>query len=187
MDCGRYRRGWLAAVAAIGLGAPLVSFAPARAADVDPATMSADAIKALEQRLTDAGCYKGAIEGHTSDSARRRQSRPAPTSELFLRIETGMHTAVINSIGIDADCSLIATASDDKTVRLWSLPDGKTEARSCACRSATATRQGLCDGAVAGRTSPGRWRMGRGMAQDGETQPHASRPGERRDVALRRV
>jgi hypothetical protein len=36
-----------------------------------------------------------------------------------------MHTALIRRIGVDAACSLLATASDDKTVRLWSLPEGK--------------------------------------------------------------
>ena len=45
----------------------------------------------------------------------------------MLRIETGMHTATINRIGVDAACARIATASDDKTVRLWSLPDGKLQ------------------------------------------------------------
>ena len=117
------RRRWLAAVAAIGWAA-LVSIAPARAVDVDPATMSADAIKALEQRLTDAGCYKGFVDGKTSE-ALDSAIRACPDQRLFLRIETGMHTAPIRSIGVDAACSLLATASDDKTVRLWSLPDGK--------------------------------------------------------------
>jgi WD40 repeat protein len=36
-----------------------------------------------------------------------------------------MHTGVIRGIGVDTACSLLATASDDKTVRLWSLPDRK--------------------------------------------------------------
>ena len=45
----------------------------------------------------------------------------------MLRIETGMHTATICRIGVDAACARIATASDDKTVRLWSLPDGKLQ------------------------------------------------------------
>ena len=49
-----------------------------------------------------------------------------------------MHTAPIWRIGVDAACRVLATASDDKTVRLWSLPDGKLQARSCACRSAKA-------------------------------------------------
>src|SRR4051812_35198315 len=46
---------------------------------------------------------------------------PAPV----LRIETGMHTAPISRIDVDAQCRLLATGSTDKTVRLWSMPDGK--------------------------------------------------------------
>ncbi len=45
----------VAAVVACGLLASAI-FAPARAADLDPAHMSTDEIKALQQRLTDAGC-----------------------------------------------------------------------------------------------------------------------------------
>jgi hypothetical protein len=48
---------------------------------------------------------------------------PDPTP--ILRIETGMHTAAIEGIGADARCRLLATGSDDKTVRLWSMPDGR--------------------------------------------------------------
>ena len=36
-----------------------------------------------------------------------------------------MHTAVIKRIGVNADETLLATGSEDKTVRLWSLPDGR--------------------------------------------------------------
>jgi len=86
--------------------------------------MSADDVKALEQRLTDADCYRGAIDGQTS-GALADAIKACPDQRPFLRIETGMHTAVISRIGVDAACSLLATASDDKTVRLWSLPDGK--------------------------------------------------------------
>ncbi len=120
-----YWRGWLAAVAALGCAASM-SLAPARAADVGPATMSADAIKALEQRLTDAGCYSGAIEGQPS-TALDDAVKACPDQRPFLRIETGMHTATIWRIGVDAACSLLATASEDKTVRLWSLPDVRLE------------------------------------------------------------
>ncbi len=35
-----------------------------------------------------------------------------------------MHTAMINRIGVDAACSLMVTGSDDKTARLWALPEG---------------------------------------------------------------
>lgn len=44
---------------------------------------------------------------------------------VVLRIEAGMHTASINRLSLSADGRTMATASDDKTVRLWSLPDGK--------------------------------------------------------------
>ncbi len=46
-----------------------------------------------------------------------------PPKEPMLRIETGVHTARIGQIGIDAGEQYVVTGSDDKTVRLWSLPD----------------------------------------------------------------
>ena len=48
-----------------------------------------------------------------------------PPQEPILRIDPGMHTALIQRVGADARCSLLATASYDKTVRLWQLPEGK--------------------------------------------------------------
>ena len=44
------------------------------------------------------------------------------SSEPILRLEAGMHTTVIRRIGLSADGALLATGSQDKTVRLWSLP-----------------------------------------------------------------
>jgi hypothetical protein len=41
-----------------------------------------------------------------------------------LRIEPGMHTAPIRRIGVNAACTLMVTGSDDKTARLWALPQG---------------------------------------------------------------
>jgi hypothetical protein len=111
------------ALAAVGLGA-IVSFAPASAGGLDPSKISSDEIKALEQRLTDAGCYKGAIDG-SANPALDDAMKACPDQHPFLRVETGMHTAPIDHIGVDAACTLLATASADKTVRLWSLPDGK--------------------------------------------------------------
>jgi WD40 repeat protein len=43
----------------------------------------------------------------------------------ILRLETGMHTARINRIGVDAAERFLLTGSEDKTVRLWSLPEGQ--------------------------------------------------------------
>ena len=43
----------------------------------------------------------------------------------ILRIETGMHGAMINRIAIAAGGSEIITVSDDKTARRWSTKDGK--------------------------------------------------------------
>ena len=50
---------------------------------------------------------------------------PLPQAgDVFLRIEPGMHTATINRIGVDAAGTLMVTGSDDKTARLWALPQG---------------------------------------------------------------
>src|SRR5262245_47980441 len=49
----------------------------------------------------------------------------APAQEPQLRIDPGMHTAPIRRIAVDAACTLLATGSEDKTVRLWWLPQGK--------------------------------------------------------------
>ena len=43
----------------------------------------------------------------------------------ILRIETGMHTAKIDRIGIDAENRYLVTGSQDKTVRVWELATGK--------------------------------------------------------------
>lgn len=48
-----------------------------------------------------------------------------PPSEPFLRIEAGRHTGGVNRIAVDAAGTVLATASDDKTVRLWNPVDGK--------------------------------------------------------------
>jgi WD40 repeat protein len=45
--------------------------------------------------------------------------------EPILRVDPEMHTAVIRRIGVDAKCDLIATGSEDKTIRLWAVPDGR--------------------------------------------------------------
>jgi len=48
-----------------------------------------------------------------------------PPTEPFLRLETGMHSAVIRGISVDAAGHLLLTVSDDKTARVWSVDDGR--------------------------------------------------------------
>jgi WD40 repeat protein len=48
-----------------------------------------------------------------------------PSTQPFLRIETGMHTAIIRGIGVDAAGRYLVTGSDDKTARVWELATGR--------------------------------------------------------------
>lgn len=48
-----------------------------------------------------------------------------PHQEPILRIEPGHHAAPIKRLCCDASGRLLATASDDRTVRLWALPEGR--------------------------------------------------------------
>lgn len=50
-----------------------------------------------------------------------------PPTAPMLRIETGFHTAVIKRIATDAQGRWLASASDDKTLRLWDIRDTKKE------------------------------------------------------------
>jgi len=50
-----------------------------------------------------------------------------PPSEPMLRINAFGHIAKINTIATDANERFAVTASDDKTVRVWSLPGGKLQ------------------------------------------------------------
>jgi WD40 repeat protein len=111
------------ALAAIGLSA-IINLATARSAELHRSWMGAHEIKLLEQRLSDAGCYHGVIDGQES-SALDEAINACPDQRPFLRVETGMHTDWINGISADADCRVLATASHDKTLRLWSIPDGQ--------------------------------------------------------------
>jgi WD40 repeat protein len=46
-------------------------------------------------------------------------------TEPILRLEPGMHSAGINRIDLDAEERFLVTGSDDKTVRVWALEDGR--------------------------------------------------------------
>jgi WD40 repeat protein len=47
-----------------------------------------------------------------------------PSRDPILRIETGMHTAMIKRVSVDAANRFLVTGSEDKTVRVWELPSG---------------------------------------------------------------
>ena len=49
----------------------------------------------------------------------------AAEADVFLRLDPGMHTAMIRRVSVSADGALMATGAYDKTVRLWSLPEGE--------------------------------------------------------------
>jgi WD40 repeat protein len=46
-----------------------------------------------------------------------------PPQEPILRIEAGMHVGSVRGIDINASCTKMVTASDDKTARLWDISD----------------------------------------------------------------
>jgi WD40 repeat protein len=48
-----------------------------------------------------------------------------PTTEPILRLELGAHTGLINDVAVDPGTGDIATASDDKTIRIWSGSSGR--------------------------------------------------------------
>ena len=56
-----------------------------------------------------------------SPGAARAQEPPqAP----ILRVEAGAHTAPVSRLATDAAGRLLASVADDKTLRLWALPEG---------------------------------------------------------------
>ncbi len=48
-----------------------------------------------------------------------------PPTEAMLRVDPGMHTAMIRRIAIGATGKNLVTASDDKSLRVWELPSGR--------------------------------------------------------------
>jgi hypothetical protein len=56
-----------------------------------------------------------------------QQSAPELPTEPILRVEAGQHGAQLERIDTDAANKIAVTASYDKTVRVWSLPDGQLQ------------------------------------------------------------
>ena len=159
----------------------LLSAGAAFAAEAGP---SREETLTLQKRLTDAGCYQGAIDGAAS-AALDAAVKACPDQAPVLRIETGMHTAVIRRIGVDAACARIATASDDKTVRLWSMPDGKLQRTIRLPIGLGERRQGLGGRAFAGWPRPRGRRVGCFLVRSSGPLAFADRSRLRRDPARR--
>lgn len=53
------------------------------------------------------------------------QPAPAGADRPILRIDPGVHTAMVRGAAFDAARNRLYTASDDKTVRVWQLPGGQ--------------------------------------------------------------
>ena len=49
----------------------------------------------------------------------------AQTTAPILRVETGMHTTLIRRVVVDTPRNRLITASDDKTVRIWQMPEAR--------------------------------------------------------------
>jgi WD40 repeat protein len=74
------------------------------------------------KRVVLAGFMLGSLVGLSSITIAQTGE---PSREPILRIETGMHTAQIRRIGVDAANRFLVTASEDKTLRVWELPSGR--------------------------------------------------------------
>jgi len=63
-----------------------------------------------------------------SATAQVRPMAPDPPPQPFLRVEAAAHTAPVARLATDAAGRVLATVSDDKTLRLWDLPEGTPRA-----------------------------------------------------------
>jgi WD40 repeat protein len=80
----------------------------------------------LRRFLNGAGLLFGLLGLAAYAAAPEGTTQAGPPTKPFLRIETGMHTALIRRIAVDANKErYLVTASDDKTARVWELATGK--------------------------------------------------------------
>ncbi|MGA7385533.1 MAG: caspase family protein [Methylocella sp.] len=78
-----------------------------------------------EQRCAEGFTWVDGVCQRNPPPVREKEAAEGFPSEPILRIETGQHGAIIHRIDTDAENRFAVTASDDETVRLWSLPDGQ--------------------------------------------------------------
>ena len=64
------------------------------------------------------------LSGALCACAQPVSSSPLPTTPL-LRIDTGRHTAFIHALVLDEKSGKAWSASEDKTIRVWRIADGR--------------------------------------------------------------
>jgi WD40 repeat protein len=108
------------AILVLGLSAVL----PGQGASAaDPDRMSPEEVSMMYRRMIELGCAGQNHGGGPRDVLREMLKRcPDPTP--FVSIETGRTTNPIRRVAVDAACRVAVTNSYDKTLRMWSLPDG---------------------------------------------------------------
>jgi len=75
----------------------------------------------LAQQFGNSAELKGLVE----NAGRAVRLRNTPPEAAILRLDPGMHIARINRIAVSGDGKLLATASHDKTAKIWELPGAK--------------------------------------------------------------
>ena len=106
------------------LAAAAVSFLALDVAPAHAASTSTGDVAAEKRHLADLGCWRGPIDD-TVDDHLLEARRTCPPERPILRVETEHHADRINGLSVDGLCRFGATASDDRTVRIWSMREGR--------------------------------------------------------------
>ena len=68
------------------------------------------------------------LAGGMSAQAQAPAAAPAPAADVQLRIEAGQHAGVVRRLALSPDERRLVTVGDDKTARVWSVPDQALQA-----------------------------------------------------------
>ena len=90
----------------------------------DLSEMSQAEITALQQRLADGGCYQGAIDGQAKRHL-HGAIEACPSQDPICASKRECTWRELPGSGSTGHAASRSTGSDDKTVRVWSLPDGR--------------------------------------------------------------
>src|SRR5262245_24716477 len=73
-------------------------------------SLSEEEVWSLQQRLRDAGCFQAALDGKVTP-ALAEAVKICPDQDPRLRIETGVHNAVMYRLSVDRECKMLVTGS----------------------------------------------------------------------------